>query len=147
MALLIEKNIEVFPGITIPQVYVRLEYTVDEYGVKLTSGNTVYSSREAYEEQKNLEFIRKGDPLSIYGIPHFISFPYNKDIEGIDVLEISHENVKHYLSTDQTEQQPVIDPSTGQPEIDPSTGEIIYETVIIIPKFAQDTSIFIVDVD
>jgi len=143
MALLIDKTIEIFPGVTIPQAYLRLEYSVNRYGKALSCNIVSYSSRESYSQEKN------GGPKSSISssreLPGFLEFSYDSSIDGLDILVVLHDKVKTSLSTEVLETVALRDPSTGQILTDPSTGDVLTEEVVKIPKFAMDSSISVVD--
>ena len=144
MALLIDRTVEVFPGVNIDQVYLRLEYSMDKFGNGLECGISSYPSREIYLTEKG------GSPISelhIEQIPSFLQFSYDSSTDGVDVLLSLHEKIKTVLSTDVIGRIILKDPSTGNPLYDPSTGDILTEQGIITPKFAMDSSISFVDLD
>jgi hypothetical protein len=140
MALLINKNVTVLGDIDLSQLYVRLEVNYGPEGTPLAVESRAYASKVAYEynSQRNVIYLDQ--------VTRRMEFEYNRETDGTDVLGIAHNKVKTLLSTDIIEPVPVLDPSTGDPTYDPSTGELITEDVVTIPKFAQDSSILIVDV-
>jgi len=140
MALLIEKDINIFGDISISQLYVRLIVNNGPSGTPLIVRGLTYSSKSSYDSDPNSNNFTTPD------FPHSIQFTYDREIDGSDVLGFAHNELKTFLSTDRMIDVPVLDPSTGAPTYDPSTGELITESVISIPKFAEDSSIFIVDV-
>lgn len=139
MALLIDRTTKVLGNIEIPQVYIRLLVGYGPAGSPLTVELKPYSSKESYDSGPNNTF-------DLEGVQLFQNFSYDRDIDGIDILLIAHNKVKEALSTDIIENLPVLDPSTGEFQYDPSTGDLITESVITAPKFAQDSSISIVDI-
>lgn len=139
MALLIDRTTNVLGNIQIPQVYIRLLVGYGPAGSPLSVELKPYSSKESYESGENNTF-------ELDGVQLFRNFSYDRDIDGIDILLIAHDKVKEALSTDIIENLPVLDPSTGNPQYDSSTGELITEPVITVPKFAQDSSISVVDI-
>ena len=141
MALLVEKATNIMGGIAIPEIYMRFDYKVNVGGKTVLTNILKYASREAYLEDSMRNNLYIPELKDSYG------FEYDRELEGDDVLTVIHDKYKEFLSTDITKEVPVIDPSTGEPERDPSTGKIITHTVIVTPKFAMDTSIFIVDID
>lgn len=140
MALLIEKNLTVLGDIDLSQLYIRLTVSYGPEGEPVTVQTNTFSSKNAYTLNAYL------NKFNVNGIAPPYIFTYNRETDGFDVLGYAHTKLKEYLSTDQIIEVPVLDPSTGEPTYDPSTGLAITEEVINIPKFAQDTSIFIVDI-
>jgi len=140
MALLITKDVTVLGDINLSQLYVRLTVSYGPQGEPVVANPDVFSSKAAYELNSS------GNKFYVQGINQPYSFIYNRETDGPDVLGYAHIKLKDFLSTDQMTEVPVLDPSTGEPTYDPSTGLPITEEVINIPKFAQDTSIFIVDI-
>jgi hypothetical protein len=162
MALLIEKNTEILGGMIIPSIYMRIGYKVKPDGKEIFSNSINYISKESYKSDKTNNFL-------LSELKDGMIIPYNRDIDGEDILLIVHDKWKEFLSTDKTAikqvfdpstgfpvyiQEPVLDPSTGEQMTDPSTGELLWtdgdpSTMVVIttPKFANDSSIFIVDLD
>lgn len=139
MALLVDKQITILGDIQIPQLYIRLTVGYGPSGSPLQVQLKPYSSKEAYEAGENNTF-------QVEDIQLYQNFDYDREADGNDLLLFAHNKVKTYLSTDVVENLPVLDPSTGEPTYDPSTGELITSPEIISPKFAQDSSISIVDI-
>ena len=108
-------------------------------GVNLHVTNLVYSSKDAYLTNVN--------NLKLNGIPEYSVFPYDRVSDGVDVLQYIHDEFKSMLSTDLTEERPLLDPSTGEEQLDPSTGEVLTQTIVIEEKFAEAEEIEIVDID
>ena len=139
MALLIERNVDVLGDISLSQLYVRLTVQHGPDGVTVINNNYVYSSKNAYIESVDNRF-------NVEAISPQEVFSYNRETDGADVLGLAHYNLKALLTTDIMREIPVLDPSTGEPTYDPSTGEPIMEEVVEIPKWADDSSVFIVDI-
>jgi hypothetical protein len=163
MALLIEKNTKILGLIDVSTLYVRmaLDYRIE--GDKFEIFNQVYPSKTSYDNglQKNT--------VKIDGIPFNLLLDYDRAEDGADLLTAAHNKLKDVLSTDITKeevvkdpstgkiiyiQEPVLDPSTGEQMTDPSTGELLWTDgdpstaiVVVTPKFAEDSSIFIIDID
>ena len=121
MALLVEKTTNIMGGIAIPEIYMRFDYNVNVGGKTVLTNILKYASREAYLEDSMRNNLYIPELKDSYG------FEYDRELEGDDVLTVIHDKY--------------------EPERDPSTGKIITHTVIVTPKFAMDTSIFIVDID
>lgn len=140
MALLINKEVTVLGDINLSQLYVRIKIHNGLGDNPLFLETQVYSSKEAYEENSET------NSFYVEGVTLRRHFSYSRDTDGTDLLGASHQKIKDLLTTDVTEEQPVLDPSTGNPTYDPSTGDPITETVITVPKFCQDSSVSFVDV-
>ena len=140
MALLIDKNETVLGDIDLTQLYIRLTVSYGPEGEPIVVNADTFSSKNAYTLNS---FLNK---FYVQGINPPYVFDYNRETDGADLLVYAHNQVKSVLSTDTMKDVPVLDPSTGEPTYDPSTGLPITEEVLDVPKFAQDSSIFIVDV-
>ena len=140
MALLIEKNMTILGDLNILQTYVRLTVNYGPDGNLILVQADPYTSKVAYEENAHLNKFYMPRLTGSY------DFIYDRVTNGSDLLTFAHEEMKAFLSTDIMGEVPVLDPSTGEPTYDPSTGLPIMEEVVTIPKFAEDSSIFIVDV-
>lgn len=140
MALLVNKNITVLGDINLSQLYVRVKIHNGPGDTPLFLETQAYSSKEAYQDnQENNTFHVEGLSLRQH-------FSYTRETDGVDLLGHAHQSLKDFLTTDQTAEQPVLDPSTGDYTYDPSTGELITETVVTVPKFCMDSSVSFVDV-
>ena len=85
--------------------------------------------------------------LRLEEIPEHSDFSYDRNVDGVDLLLFAHDKIKVFLSTDVYEDVPQIDPSTaGEYLYDPSTGELLTESVLSKPKFAEISEIAIIDV-
>lgn len=140
MALLINKKIDLFGSIDVSSLYIRFRLDYVPVGTKIYVHSNTYVSRAAYNDNAN------SNGVQIDGIPQVLVLDYDRTVDGTDVLIVVHDKFKDFLSTDVYEDQPILDPSTGEYTYDPSTGELITESVVMTPKFAQDSSISIVDV-
>ena len=138
MALLIDKTVTVLGDIELPQLYLRLVVGYGPEGTPLDVQVKTYSSKTAYDANSTNMF-------EVDGILPYQNFAYDRATDGSDVLTFAHDQVKSVLSTDIIEDVPVLDPSTGEYTYDPSTGELITTPEITGHKFAQDSSISIVD--
>lgn len=141
MALQIDKTVKIYGDIDVSSLYVRFKMDYDIQGNEVHTFSKVYPSRQAYDNDPNMQGIE------IQGIPYIMAINYDRSVDGTDILTVIHDKYKDFLSTDVYEDVPVLDPSTGDYTYDPSTGEIITESILTIPKFANDSSISIVDVD
>ena len=140
MALLINKNLNLFGSLDVSTLYVRFRLDYVPAGTEVYTHADTYVSRVAYDDQA------AQNRLNIDGIPQVLVIDYDRAVDGNDVLVVAHNKFKDFLSTDIYEDVPVLDPSTGEYTYDPSTGELITESVITTPAFAMDSSISIVDV-
>ena len=140
MALLIEKQTQIYNDIDVSSLYVRFRLDYDIQGDSVYVFSKVFSSKSSYLADHNVPGIQ------IAGIPSILEIEYDRSTDGYDLLTVAHNKFKDYLSTDIIESVPVLDPSTGEQTYDPSTGDLITEEVISVPKFAMDSSISIVDV-
>ena len=140
MALLIEKNMTILGDVSINQTYVRLTVNYGPEGDIILVQADPYTSKISYEGNSHL------NKFYMSGLTGAYNFAYNRETSGSDILTFAHDEMKTFLSTDVMKNIPVLDPSTGEPTYDPSTGLPITEEVVDIPKFAEDSSIFIVDI-
>ena len=141
MAILIDTSVNVLGGYEIPSLYLRMFYSHD------LPGNSIHVSVEKYISKQSYNDNRVNSLQEIQGIPHNMNFGYIRSVDGIDTLGFAHKKLKEFLSTDQTQEVAMIDPSTGEMILDPSTNDPIYETVIVAPKFAPADKIYFIDVD
>lgn len=139
MAILIDNSVNLFGGVNVPQLYIRLRLDLTSDGAKVITRLEAYDSKDSYDENKTANKI----PFK----PHILALNYDRSIDGSDLLMAIHEKVKSYLSTDAYEPQAVVDPSTGEYERDPSTNEIVFENVLTRPKTADEADISFVDID
>jgi len=109
-------------------------------GASLIVRSSPYASKVAYDADPN------NNTFDVTGIESVQQLAYDRVADGSDILTFAHDTIKTQLSTDVTQEIPLPDPSTGGEQIDPSTGEVIMQTVIVTPKFAQDSSISLVDI-
>ena len=121
MAILIDASVDLKGNITVDQSYLRLEYKVNQFGDKIECPIYAYYNKSSYEEDKSYEYVQQGlNRLSPKDIPKVLWFDYDKDADGTDVLQITHEKTREFL----------IDPSKGWflpadvsiVDIDPSVG-------------------------
>jgi len=141
MALLVSKTINSLGGIDIPQIYIRLHYSVGFEGKRVDVNSQIYISRDAY-----LQKIRE-NVFTLPQIPESLSFKYDRLTDSADILVFIHKKFKEILSTDQLYDSPILDPSTGSEQYNPSTGRLLTESKVSVPKFAESKEITIVDID
>lgn len=160
MALLIEKNTTILGSVDLTELYVRFSINYNINGNHIETFSEVYPSRLSYDSGSN--------GVQVDGIPFDKIFSYDRAADGSDLLTAVHNKYKTFLSTDAMKTVYVTDPSTGEviynqlPVLDsssnqmtdPSTGELLWVDgdpstmeVISIPKFAQDSSISLIDID
>lgn len=162
MAILVNKELNIFGGIPIDQIYIRLDYYVNLTGKSIRAQLYPYANKESFSSDWQENILTMED----FKTKYYLS--YDSSLNG-DPLIYIHNYIKEELSTDKTKieqvldpstgfpvfiQEPVLDPSTGEQMTDPSTGELLWENgdpstmvVIITPKFAMDSSISLVDLD
>ena len=142
MALLIQKDVSIYgPNISVSGLYVRLGIDFNPQGNVVVTRSEIFDSRESYDANF------QANKINVEGIPPVLNLSYDRATDGSDLLTVAHNKFKTFLSTDIYEDQPVLDPSTGEYTYDPSTGELITESVLTVPKFAQDSSISFIDID
>jgi hypothetical protein len=141
MALLIDKNVTILGDVNISQLYVRLTAYYGPGGSPIFVKSSCYSSKESYDLNPSR------NSFYVEGVPMEKEVSYDRSIDGNDLLTHIHNDFKTYLSTDEMTESYVLDPSTGQPTLDPSTGDPIIEMIVSVPKFAQDSSISVIDVE
>ena len=139
MAILITKDLEV-QGISVDQLYLRTNLYLDFSGDLLKCKVFPYYDKTLFVTDQDANI------LNIPILKKNYTMSYGSSING-DVLVYSHNQIVSELSTDIYEDVPVLDPSTGEYQYDPSTGELITESVISVPKFADISEITIVDLD
>ena len=139
MAIQITNNFTSMGGVDFSQLYIRFNAYIDFDGKKVTVHSQSYASKAAYLEKDTTNILR------IKEIPEIFQFNYDRIGDGTDILDYIHTKAKTWLGRDKTEDQPLLDPSTGELQYDPSTGELITQAVVTIPKFADPADITIVD--
>lgn len=162
MALLITDTFD-YKGLTLNQIYVRLEYKVDMSSQSIKINARPFVDKETFKNQGYYSH------LNIQEFSPYMTFvvPYDRNTDGDIVINVVHRKTKDMLSTAITEDrllfyddyprdpstgEIIVDPSTGLPEyepgdpiIDPSTGEQAFETITIRPKFTDASNIQEVD--
>jgi hypothetical protein len=141
MALLIQKNVTVLGDINLSQLYVRLTTFYGPGGSPVNVRSNVFSSKNSYELNQNR------NSFFVEGIPAEITVDYNRASNGSDLLTYVHNKFKEVLTTDIMALEAVLDPSTGVPMLDPSTGEALMQEFVFTPKFTQDSSVSLIDID
>jgi len=141
MALLIEKSVQILGGIQINEFYARIGYYADKSGKIISANISCYYNKDSYLSDPNSNIIK------ISGFVEGPIYNYDRESDGDNILLFLHEKIKEEISTDIYKSEPIIDPSTGNPDIDPSTGEILYEEVLVKPKFVDEEDISFVDID
>ena len=132
MALLIQKDVNIYGNIGISELYVRFRLDYSVSGNNIMVHSQVYNSRGSYDSDRN------SNKISIEGIPAVLAIPYDRSIDGSDLLTVVHNKFKTFLSTDIYEDAQVLDPSTGL---------FITESTLTVPKFADTSDISIIDID
>jgi len=74
-------------GLSIDEIYIRIEISLNIKGDRITIRNSAYSSKDYYIS---------GNKLSL---PVILStnIPYNREIDGNDILKVAHEKIKQDL--------------------------------------------------
>ena len=139
MALLITKDFNIH-GLTSDQLYIRTNLLLDFDGSRVMCRMVPFYSKELWKEDPAL------NGLHIPKLFDELQLTYDASTNG-DLLTHIHTELKDILSTDTTDDVPVLDPSTGEMLYDPSTGQLITENVVTEPKFADASEIAIVDLD
>jgi len=129
MALLINKEINFNRDLNLSQIYIRLSIEYGPSGSSIIVKSKAYSSKEAYDENKDYN-------LNV-GADAELSFPYNRDTDGNDLLLFAHNKIMDFYINGLYREVPIIDPSSGN---------IVNQPVQVIPSFCLDTSIQIVDI-
>jgi len=140
MAILINQDVSISGGISLNQIYLRIDYFADLSGKSLNSHIYPYISKGAFSLnwQENI--------LRVDNLPTEIQYGYDSSING-DPLFYIHDRIKETLSTDIYRTDYVIDPSTGFVQVDPSTGEMVTQQILVKPKFADESNIIFSDLD
>lgn len=90
MALIITTPITTNEGFTVETSYARVAATDDYSGLFLVSSVSIYKSLEAFEA---------GDSrLNIAQLNTFASTPYNREVDGTDILAIAHTKLQALLA-------------------------------------------------
>jgi hypothetical protein len=99
MALNITTPLNTSIGVTIPTSYARVGLNEGLQGTSIITNISVYATEAAFKSG--------ADPLPVIIEDRFIlsafSFPYNRELEGVDLLELAHEQwVSYFTSKDIT---------------------------------------------
>jgi len=128
MALLINKNINILGGITINQIYLRLEYFVDLSGKIISCNVNPYFNKDSYLNSP------RENVINIPEIP--LTYNLHYDSSYGDILTFLHISVKTDLSTDVFK---------NVTTLDLSTNSYVTNSVLAKPKFVDVTNINFVD--
>jgi hypothetical protein len=138
MALLIDSSLNLNSGMVAYQSYIRLEYSVSRFGKSIKCEIYPYLTKDEYIKDKNAGgSLTYPNIIDVKDLLCYQEFGYDKLSEGDDVLQIVHDKVKTYLTTDLTMEIKTLDPSTGEP---------VYNTIIVREKFALPENVSIVDI-
>lgn len=138
MAILINKDVRLNEDLITPQLYVRFAYKMKDEGNSINVGLKYYTSKNSYLSKNKYR-------VHLMGLPDFLVFPYNRETDGVDVLEIIHTEAAKYLSSDLMEDGVKMkDPSTGRYLLD-ETGKIVIGSKVVIEKFCDMEDIEFVD--
>lgn len=140
MGLLITKNVTLLDEVNTSRLYIRLEAKVEYGGSKISVQSRNYLSKNSFTMDNY------NNSIKIKELPSILVFDYNRNVDGADILEFAHEKFKQWISEDKTKEIVTRDPSTGARMFDASTGELIMNTIIISPKYADFDDIEI-DID
>ena len=95
MALNITTPVNTSIGVTIPTSYARVAVTDDINGKLIVTSLSIYSTKASFEGG--------ADPLPVIIGDKFLSsvfsFPYNREIDGADILQLAHTAWIAYLGT------------------------------------------------
>ena len=138
MAIQIDSSLNLKNGMITSEAYLRIEYAVNQYGNKIVYDVFPYVSRDVYLTEKAADERDKENIL--LGIDNFKTsgvIGYDKDTDGLDVLQLVHTGVFDYITEDEMYDNEITDPSTGA---------ITIETVVFREKFAMAQDVSIVDI-
>lgn len=141
MALLITKDVSIMGGLITNQLYLRLSYFMDFSGKSITCEVYPYYSKTAFNSGI------ANNKLNIPDIRDSYKWDDYDSLQDGDLLTYMHTKIKDDLSTDKFMDVPSVDASTGEYIYDPSTGELVTESVLTKPKFADATEITFIDLD
>lgn len=91
MSLLITTPITTTDGFTVDTSYARVLATDDYSGLFLVSSAGIYKSAEAFAAGDSI--------LNIGKLSTLVSTPYNRDVDGTDILAIAHTNLQALLAS------------------------------------------------
>lgn len=134
MALTIEKNLSVLGGVSVSQLYVRLFVVLNYSGRKIVVNTETYVSEAAFDE-------RTTNSLLVFGIPESIEFDYDRSTDGTDLLQVAHNKMKEYLTTDKYFDAPKLD--ENEKYMFDENGHLIIDKVVIESRFAEPEEVSI----
>lgn len=82
MALQLETPVTTIEGFTVANAYGRVAVADQQQGTYLDSSVTLYMSEADY--------LNGAQYLNVVGIPLSSRTPYNRDVDGVDVLDLAH---------------------------------------------------------
>lgn len=85
MALLIGGTIQTEIGLEITSAYSRLTPILNDNGLSISIHIDNYVSKNAYLQQQK--------PLQYTNLPYFLQKEYDRLVDGVDILDISHDYV------------------------------------------------------
>jgi hypothetical protein len=100
MALQITSTITSYEGIEIPSSYGRVSVSDGQYGTSLIAGLNIYVSQTAFENgASSIAVIDNTKPEG--SAPMFVNWqlPYDRTIEGTDILTLAHEYIQAELAS------------------------------------------------
>lgn len=83
MALIIETVLELNNGFSISNPYGRISATDNANGNSIDATMLVYLDKNAFESGKKY--------ILPTGLPEYINIPYNRLVDGVDILNIAHD--------------------------------------------------------
>ena len=129
MAILINKNMNILGGLSLSQLYLRIEYFVGLSGKNINCNVYPYFNKESFKSSPIDNVLKINEIKSYYNIQ------YNND--G-DLLLFLHNKIKNDLSTDIYKNTSIEDPSTG---------ELITQKILVKEKFVDEKDISFIDLD
>ena len=99
MALQITSPVTSYEGIEIPTSYGRVSVSDGQYGTSLVVGLNIYVSQTTFENgASSIAVIDTTKPVG--SAPMFVNWqlPYDRTIEGTDILTIAHEYIQAELA-------------------------------------------------
>ena len=91
MALIFNTPIEMQNGITVTDGYGRVGVADNVNGTQLQQVVEIYVSEQTFIDGKA--------PISIEDVITTLASPYNRDVDGTDVLALAHTNLQTYMAT------------------------------------------------
>lgn len=90
MALIFNTDIELASGITISNAYGRVAVADGASGTTLQQLVEIYTSEQAFIDGKA--------QIEMPGLQQAIDAPYNRDVDGTDILALAHINLQNALT-------------------------------------------------